>query len=152
MDYKDLLAKLEARFAELRRQRVEIDREMMGLVKTIEGLKVLAQKPPPPTISPPPPPPISESTGFTEKVRGILKSNENRKLSPTEIRDALVSSGGEEDSKTVLIQVHNTLKRLIDQNEVFETQTNEGKLYSWKSEFARLAGLMGIGVQSEGSK
>src|SRR5438552_18287033 len=104
MDYQELLKSCQARLGALQKQRVEIDREMVGLARTIEGLRVLAQVTPQ-ISSPPPPPPgvLDEASGFTDKVRAVLQSNETRSFSPTEIRDALVASG-QEDSKIVLIQ------------------------------------------------
>lgn len=125
MDYETTLENAKARLQELAKQRDTIDREMQGLMRIIEGAQI--------SVSPREPvdlPPIvadSDAEGFTKTVRLIL-ARSMTPLAPTEVRDALEMMGVEASSpKVLLIQVHNTLRRLFEQGEI-EQVPRDGKM------------------------
>ena len=98
----------------------------------IAHIEVLAQELDSKIMEPPPLLPDDE-TGFTARVREILKANSAKRLTAIEIRDVLMKSSPDDDPKIVLIHAHNTLKRLFKQDEVHETRISDGRnAYQWK--------------------
>jgi hypothetical protein len=117
-------------------QRNELDRKIHGLIKAIEGLNVITGN------SGPPPPPsdlvlVPAASGFTDRVRAVFRSDTSRSWTPVQVRDRLVESGVS-NTKQLLIQVHNTVDRLLKQDEI----RPEGNGYKWITSLYRA--LLGI--------
>src|ERR1017187_9504403 len=113
-DYERLLADNIARLQTLTQKKKgllkqieEIEREELGLGQAIEGYQFIVGKAGTLTKFTDP-----RTAGFTDAIRNMFKGSP---LFPTYIRDALEKAGYERNSpKTLLINVHNTIKRLID--------------------------------------
>ena len=125
MDYKHTLEDAKARFQDLAQQRDAIDREMQALMRIIEGAQIVTSPAEPISISPLTA--DSDAEGFTKTVRLVL-ARSRAPLIPTEVRDALDMMGVEASSpKVLLIQVHNTLRRLFEREEI-EQVPRDGKM------------------------
>lgn len=139
MNHDELIRELQAEVMTLIAKRDQADRQISGLLKAIEGLKTFAGKSMPTISMPPPPPPgfsVMETLsqgGFTDKVRAVMQTNTDKPWTPTAIRDELVAKGME-NTKQLLIQVHNTIDRLEKQEEIFP----EGDGYRWRTIASRL--------------
>src|ERR1700722_1542292 len=126
-----MLDELFGELTALASQQVKIEARLQQINAAIQAIQNLAAESDEPLIEPPSIHPDDE-TGFTDKVREILKSNPLKRLTAVEIRDMLVKSSAESDPKIVLIHTHNTLKRLHKQGEVDELKAAEGRnAYHW---------------------
>lgn len=125
MDFKETRKQFQAQLLKLIAEREEIDKKIRGLMAAIDGLKIITGD-----DGPPAPPPdlilVPGASGFTDRVRAVLRSDTNKAWPPTQVRDLLVQSGIE-NTKQLLIQVHNTLDRLLKQNEVVQEESG----YKW---------------------
>lgn len=142
MDYNKTRAEVDHRQGELKSrqnqigeeiaklvaEREQIKRELIGLEQIIEGLEFAESDFP---IE-------AEPVGFTDRIRQILRAT-TIPLVPTQIRDALLSSGVQASShKTLLINVHTVLTRI--DSELEKVRNGEGKLaYGMKRNPGELA-------------
>jgi len=127
-NYNEIIATFQAELSSLLDQRAQLERHISGIMNVIDAMLVLAEESNQPTI-PPPPLMMDSETGFTDRVRAILKANPAKPLTPMQVRDVLSQSAPQDDPKILLIHTHNTLKRLLKQREVEETFTSEGRAY-----------------------
>jgi hypothetical protein len=138
----------EAALAEARKslekaleEKSAIERRIFSLKQTIEGLSSLCE-------------PHSEEeflisgdtpasfqlSSMTDAIRRVFSQSDEPILAPTEVRDALVAMGMDLGKyKQPLVPIHNTLKRLVSQEELveFRDDKNELKGYRWVSPLAR---------------
>jgi hypothetical protein len=127
-NYTEILITLREELERLDEVRHKIDQQMRGVTGAIEALEMVAKdanQPIMPSMLP------GEEQGFTDRVRGVLKSNPTKRLSALEIRDMLLTP--DSDPKIVLIHTHNTLKRLVKQKEIEEMRHPDGRAaFQWK--------------------
>jgi hypothetical protein len=156
-NYNVMLGELQEEFKRTITERELLDRRIAGLMKAMEAVKVLAEDASEPIVSPPP---IADEAGFTDKVRNLLKANPARSFTAVDIRDVFLEFYPKADPKVMLIHTHNTLKRLLKQNEVEEVIGADGKSgYRWlipkfdvgKSVMEFLQGLQNISAPPPGS-
>src|SRR5260370_21746133 len=122
MKIEDTLKEFQAELIRLIQEREGLDRRISTLAQVVNGMKAFIEqtKKKDYTLSAPPAPPpdlVPAASGFTDRVRAVLRSNKDKYWIPTEIRDVLVSSGIE-NTKQLLIQVHNTVDRLDKHAEI----------------------------------
>jgi len=104
----------------LDRENGEIERELIGLDRVLEGLEFLSTDVPPEI----------EEPGFTEEIRKLLQ-RANTPLTAVEIRDALLALGIKPSSaKNLLISVHTILGRL--KSDLKESDKDGKPSYVWK--------------------
>jgi hypothetical protein len=122
-NYTATAAEFEEELRRLVGQRDELDRQIANVTKALEAIQTLAQESREPLVVPP----DLDSTpaGFTDRVRTVVSANYPRAVTAVEVRDALSDSGS--DLKTMLIHVHNTLKRLQRQREVHASLGSDGR-------------------------
>lgn len=105
--------------------RQKIDRKIERIMSAIEAVETLAEESELPVLEPP----LSsdEEQGFTDQIRSVFRANSAKALTAIGIRDLLVQRDRQLDPKITLIHTHNTLKRLVKQEEIVETQLPEGR-------------------------
>jgi len=131
MDVKKSLEEANRELENLVTQKEALDRRINGLVQVIDGLKFMAQgdsmigTPINSTLAE-----RIEDKNVTDAVRRCLASAAGP-MFPIEIRDRLWSAGytGSGDPKSVLINVHGILDRLIKKGEVDEVPRDGQKAY-----------------------
>ena len=128
-NYNAIITEFQAELESLLEQKDQLTERIAELAKAIDAIKVLAEEDG--TLNPPPLKMDSE-TGFTDRVRAVLKANPAMALSALVIRDEFLKNAPEDDPKILLIHTHNTLKRLHRQGEVVEISTSAGRAYRWK--------------------
>jgi hypothetical protein len=77
---------------------------------------------------------------LTDAIRLVFSATNEPILTPTEVRDALLAHGlNLTKYKQPLVPIHNTLKRLVSQEELVEFRDDNGELrgYRWVSPLAR---------------
>jgi hypothetical protein len=132
-NYQATIAEFEDELARLTVQREQLESRMAALTQAIESIKVLAQESDEPLVVPP-----DLDDGFTDRVRAIAKANYPRPITAVEVRDVLMESSPHDDPKTVLIHVHNTLKRLHRQKELSAFNGAAGRTaYTYDMNMAR---------------
>jgi hypothetical protein len=121
-------------------ERSAIEQKIVSLKQTIDGLSALCE------------PEANQdlvdvehdgerlSFSLTDAIRLAFTADPEAVLSPTELRDALLSQGlSLSRYKQPLVPIHNTLKRLVSQEELVEVRDGKGDLvgYRWVSPLAR---------------
>jgi hypothetical protein len=123
-------------------ERAAIEQRIVHLTKTVEGLAALCE------------PEAGEEflvsgerdhssfqmTSLTDAIRRVFSEAEEPILSPTEVRDKLLAMGMDLNRyKQPLVPIHNTLKRLLAQEEIveFRDDNNDLRGYRWISPLAR---------------
>jgi hypothetical protein len=129
-NYNATIAEFQEQLDSLLDQRDQLERQISGVKAVIEAIKTLADESDESTIEVPPLPP-NEEAGFTDRVRAILKANPALALTAVVIRDEFLKTAPKEDPKILLIHTHNTLKRLLKQEEVVSVDTSAGRGYRW---------------------
>jgi hypothetical protein len=79
-------------------------------------------------------------TSLTDAIRRVFSTSNEPMLTPTEVRDALLAIGVDLSKyKQPLVPIHNTLKRLVTQQELveFRDDNNDLRGYRWVSPLAR---------------
>ncbi len=79
-------------------------------------------------------------TSLTDSIRRVFSTSSEPMLTPTEVRDGLVAIGVDLSKyKQPLVPIHNTLKRLVTQQELVEFRDDRNDLrgYRWVSPLAR---------------
>lgn len=98
----------------------DIERQLIGLERVLEGLEFLSSDIPPEI----------EQSGFTEQIRKTLQQT-NVPLTAVEIRDSLIAAGVKHSSpKNLLISVHTVLGRL--KSDLKESEKDGKAAYIWK--------------------
>jgi hypothetical protein len=117
LDYRELLKAAKDRLVVLESQRRAIDTEMAALEQTVRAFEPLVNAPELGSWGMP----VRYISGsLTEAIRDALK-NSDHPMEATEIRDVIVSCGIDLSGKSnAMANVHQTLRRLIAQNEVRE--------------------------------
>jgi len=120
--FNSALKTARAKLEELLRERQSIDRQIIGYQRTVDSLSEVLEKGHEgelaPNILPLPDLETSQSVGFTDAVRSVLREK-GTAMGPTSIRDALIASGVNMDKySSQMVVVHNTLKRLCESGEV----------------------------------
>ena len=144
VNYTQTLSTFHAEMNRLLMERGKIDEQIENLTSVIEIVQRLAKQSNEPIAEPPPMRP-DEETGFTDRVRAVLKSNNPRPLTAVDIRDVLLKSAPKDDPKIMMIHTHNTLKRLEKQEEVEEVPGVDGRnAYRWldAESYGALPGIM----------
>jgi hypothetical protein len=127
-------------------ERSAIEQRIVSLKQTIEGLSALCE-------------PQSDedfvevqeggepySFKLTDAIRLVFSGSSEPVLTAPEIRDALVARGiNLSKYKQPLVPIHNTLKRLVSQEELVEFRDDAGDLrgYRWISPLARAVAEVG---------
>jgi len=125
MDFKAQLKNAETELLKLEQQKLDIERQMQGWIKVIEGLRVLTDNSIGGMIMTPTP----ASLSLPDKILAVL-ADVKAPIGATQIRDQLVANQVVDVSdKNLLINIHTTLKRLI-RDQVEEVLLEDGsKLY-----------------------
>lgn len=123
-------------------ERAAIEQRIVSLTKTIEGLTALCEPESDDDIVQMHAivPGTEVTASLTESIRTIFSTSSEPILTPTEVRDALAAMGVNlAKYKQPLVPIHNTLKRLVEQDELveFRDDKNELKGYRWVSALAR---------------
>lgn len=136
--YTEALAKARRELAVLVQKRADLDKRISTLHITIEGLATLSE------------PNESAKTahesaqkgnlqelGITDAIRAILGGSQTHMTAP-QIRNALADRGYDVDRfASILTVIHNTIKRMDDQGEIFNVQDPSGRFLGWM--YKRLA-------------
>jgi hypothetical protein len=143
--YKLALDKAREELTGLLTQRQEIDRRIMNVQRSIEGLAALCDESTDisDVLSSISHIEVSPMVGLTAAIREILKGA-RKPLAPTEVRDELTRMGFDvEKYKQEMVPIHNTLKRLEENVEIFPVKNAEGKTiaYKWIQPEARILAL-----------
>lgn len=149
-NYNAMIAELNEELKRLVAQNEQLQNRITAILKAVDTIQILALESDEPIIYPELPP---IESGFTNKVRAVLRANPAKALTAVEIRDVLLKSEPKADSKVMLIHTHNTVKRLKRQEEIEPVFESEGRVaYRWKSppskpfslaDFAESMGSMG---------
>jgi len=133
--------------AESIRDRNAIERRIVSLKQTIEGLTGLCDPDPTEELvevgSGPDP---GSQMSLTNAIRTVFSESQEYLLTPPEVRDSLVRMGVNLDKyKQPLVPIHNTLKRLEIQNELVSFRDDNGAFrgYRWVSSLARAVAEVG---------
>jgi hypothetical protein len=132
----DYLSALVAAHDELERvlkQRADLDKRMLELKKTIEGLAALCDVEPWADAIERDAAAAADASrsGITQAIRRAL-SESKVPLSPTEIRSALIAQGiSMARYANEMVVIHNTLNRLVKQNEVVRVQNPSGQIVAY---------------------
>ena len=140
-DYKQTLEQLRRRFNQLRDQRHAMKDEMVGLIKTIEGLAALCGEAP--NIVPPIE--VMEADAgklmaeswlkympFVDALRTALRLIYPNAFTTSEIRELLRRVGYPIDEKSdPMVSLNVSLKRLREGGEVEAVSKNMRKAYKW---------------------
>ncbi len=98
----------------------EIERQLVGLERVLEGFDFLSSDVPPEL----------ETVGFTDQIRRILQQT-SAPLTAVEIRDFLLAEGVQHSSaKNLLISVHTVLGRI--ETDLKKSEKNGKTAYIWK--------------------
>jgi hypothetical protein len=128
------LESVELRLKALIALREVIDREVKGLEDAKGILKPFYEVPEISSI-----PSIEEfveagKPGITDAVRAALRTNANRKLTATQVRDVMVSQGfdlGKDKYKNAMATIHEVLRRLIDAKQVTPSTQDNERSFQW---------------------
>ena len=123
-------------------ERAAIERRIVGLTKSIDGLAALCE---PETdekflVADRKDSSTFQITSMTDAIRRVFSESDEPMLTPTEVRDALLAMGTDLTKyKQPLVPIHNTLKRLASQEEIVEFRDDNDELrgYRWVSPLAR---------------
>jgi hypothetical protein len=140
--FDDALKAARKALREAYEERAGLEQRIISLTKTIEGLAALCE-----------PEVVDEFlitaegdvanfqiASLTDAIRQVFSSSSEPMLTPTEVRDALVARGMDFSKyRQPLVPIHNTLKRLVSQEELVEFRDDSGDLrgYRWVSPLAR---------------
>jgi hypothetical protein len=147
MNFQEQLVLFHQELTRLTDERDNIDRQISGVLDVIKSLADLVEdageEPVVPQLAP------EAEAGFTDRVRTLLQASPGRALTAIQIRNAFVEVDPKQDSRVMLIHAHNTLKRLLKQNEVDEVQTTDGRVaykwkFGWMAESANLASKLSL--------
>lgn len=141
-EIEQMLAKLQSEFKQLYKRRdmlakeaMQIDRRLVHLTGSIDGLKKLLASNDETALIAPPTSVVDPSKGVTEAIRKLFE--ENRVLTPTLIRDLLKGAGFEE-SDNFLVVIHNTLKRMAETGELRPVDIEGKTAYEVRGALERL--------------
>jgi len=127
--YVDALNKARQELDDLLIQRAEMDGRISQLEVTINGLAALCD--PTDYYQGTPHPPLDASAGITDAIRMVLNQSHTAMTAP-QIRDALLDMGYDTSRyASILTVIHNTIKRMNDQGEIFIVQ-NSGRFVGWR--------------------
>jgi hypothetical protein len=131
-NYNEMIAELQEELTRLVAERDKIGEQVEALIKAMNAIKVLALRDD--SAQPISTPVMADDSGFTDKIRSLLKANPARSFTAVEVRDVLLEFDKYADAKVLLIHTHNTLKRLHKQSEVEEVAAgSDGRTsYRWK--------------------
>jgi hypothetical protein len=140
MNFKTQMEAAEAELLKLEQQKADIERQMQGWVKIIEGLRVLSERekyrmdPPPTSVASD----SQEPASLPAKILAVL-STVSGPIGATQIRDQVIANRAASASdKNLLINIHTTLKRLIKYEQVEEVSLSDGsKLYRFVTPMER---------------
>lgn len=121
-----MAAEIQAEIRRLLEMRNNLDKKVDHLTNALKYLEAVSEESDEP-IAEPPFLTAAEDHGFTNKIRAVFRANPTRLLTPISIRDLLVERDSKLDPKIALIHTHNTLKRLVKQNEIVEVQMSDGR-------------------------
>ncbi|MGH9564989.1 MAG: hypothetical protein ACRD4I_03295 [Candidatus Angelobacter sp.] len=116
----------------LKKQIVEIDRRLLHLKRSVDGLDALLDHQEKREIELPEAaalPLIDRKTGLTQAIRKIFQTS--NVLNATVIRDVLKRSGFKTD-RNVLIMIHGNLKRMAYSGELRPIKDGGITVYEWK--------------------
>ena len=127
--YEAALNKAKAELSELVQQRKQLEERIDQLNKSVEALSALVDGKDHsaglPHLD------LPDSAGITDAIREILKVHAMPMGAPS-IRDALLAEGFDaKDYSNLLTVIHNTLKRLESQGEVYKVRTPLGGFMGW---------------------
>jgi hypothetical protein len=123
-------------------ERAIVEQRIINLTKSIDGLAALCE---PESgekflVGGADDPSIFQITSLTDAIRRVFSKSSEPVLTPTEVRDALRAMGVDlAKYKQPLVPIHNTLKRLVEQEELVEFRDDNGELkgYRWVTPLAR---------------
>jgi cell division septum initiation protein DivIVA len=134
-DYPGILNELLDEIRRVSAERDRLTQRISSLKAAIDTVQTLVQQTEETSIPIPQMPPNMEA-GFTDRVRSILRTSPFRHFTAVEIRDSLLTDQNAAEAKVLLIHTHNTLKRLLKQEEVTETETEGRTGYTWRLKYA----------------
>lgn len=122
-DYESWIQQAKDRLEVLYQQREAINEEIANLERGIKGFAPLVK-----SLW------IGPSTGITDSIRQVFKTDPQRVFSPTEIRNELLKRGVELKQENPMATIHQVLARLREQGDV-EPYVTEGRpRYKWARE------------------
>ena len=121
-------------------QRREIERRILSLSQTIEGLSALCGADEEDELVAIGNGIISHETRLTDAIRCVFSQSQQYMFTPPEVRNALENMGIDlAKYKQPLVPIHNTLKRLERQEEIIALRDDKGNIrgYRWVLPLAR---------------
>jgi hypothetical protein len=129
--YTEALNKAKQELWEVVRKRDEYDRRITALQTTIDALSSLSNSSEQSSEHPKPEITIPGGTGISDAIRLVLQRSPEALTAPL-IRDRLSASGYDVSRYvSVLTVIHNTVKRMDDQGEIFKV-TKGGRVVGWR--------------------
>ena len=124
------------------KERAAIEQRIVNLTKSIDGLSALCEPKSEEQflVGSDSDPTLFQVISLTDAIRHIFSKSSEPVLTPTEVRDELLAMGMDlAKYKQPLVPIHNTLKRLVSQEELveFRDDNNELRGYRWVTPLAR---------------
>jgi len=141
MNPQEQLRHAQEELLKLEQQKIAIERQMRGWIRIVEGLRMIIERPSP----------SGHLTGevvrsLPDKILAVLE-NVSSPIGATQIRDQLIASRAVHvpSPKNLLINIHTTLKRLVQAEKVEEVPLEDGsKLYAYASPLRRAMNLVSL--------
>jgi len=121
-DYESWLARAQRRLETLYEHKSAIENEISALESGIKGFAPLVNQP---ALWQGP------DTGITDAVKSVLRSDESRMWSATQVRDELLERGISLTQKNPLSTIYQVLARLVDQGGAIIYEREGKNLYKW---------------------
>ena len=146
VDFKKMRDDAQKELDGLIKQRVVLDKKILGLEQTIKGLDAVCGTDNDPALErrglePLPLPPEFDgllSLGLTDAIRKLFQNSGIVLLTPTIIRDQLVGYGYSLPQDNPLAAIHAVFRRLEANHEIAEGISNTGKTgYRWLTDIER---------------
>ena len=132
-DYLNALVAAHVELEKILKQRSDLDKRTLELKKTIEGLAALCGVEPWADAIERDAAAAADAnrSGITQAIRRAL-SESKVPLSPTELRSSLIAQGiSMARYANEMVVIHNTLNRLVKQNEVVRVQNPSGQIVAY---------------------
>jgi len=138
--FERALKEAKAKLAEALEERLALERRIVSLKQSIEGLSALCEPQEHESVKVKGMHGLNFTTSLTDAIRSVFSKSSEPILTPTEVRDALLQMGVDlKKYKQQLVPIHNTLKRLESQGEIvaFRDEADDLRGYRWISPLAR---------------
>jgi hypothetical protein len=134
-EIKSALEHAQQKLSGLLAERQKVDKQIMDWKRVIDSLSVVSEgidTSIPPNLELPANFSEKPSLGFTDAIRAIVGKSQAG-VTPTEVRDQLREIGFDLTKyKQEMVPVHNTLKRLEEQEEIYSVDTQPNHTVYWR--------------------